>query len=155
MNNKTSAARKKKTAKKTAVVKKKKVKKKKAAKKNTARKTATAKKASAKKPTRKKALPGKPKAVKKSAKKASKTVGKTPQSAPGSGRKKKIVKSKYAGLKVKIRTGRRVGERGVIARQDAYLGTFFVNLDSCQNDPVYSTVEWGPYFEAQLEFSKK
>ena len=48
-----------------------------------------------------------------------------------------------------------MGEKGVIVRQDAYLGTFFIVLDSLQDSPSYRNIEWGPYFESQLEFVKR
>lgn len=75
--------------------------------------------------------------------------------------KKKMVKqklstgnSKKIGLKVKPLTGRKSGEKGVIVRQDASLGTFFITFDNLQNDSIYKNTEWGPYFESQLEFIK-
>ena len=63
-------------------------------------------------------------------------------------------KSKKIGARVKALTGRSVGEKGVIVRQDAFLGTFFIILDRNQNNAVYKNIEWGPYFESQLEFLK-
>ncbi|WP_455207857.1 hypothetical protein [Kaarinaea lacus] len=56
---------------------------------------------------------------------------------------------------MKATIGRWIGRQGVIVRQDAYLGTYFLTFDACQNDPVYKNQEWGPYFESQLEFLKR
>ena len=62
---------------------------------------------------------------------------------------------KNIGKKVKTKTGRIVGRLGVIVRQDTYLGTYFITFNDYQNDPAYKNLEWGPYFESQLEFLKK
>lgn len=64
-------------------------------------------------------------------------------------------KSKKIGSRVRTLTGRVKGESGVIVRQDACLGTFFILLDRMQNNPFYKNIEWGPYFESQLEFVRK
>lgn len=157
--------------------------KKKAAKKSTASKSVSRKKAAPKKkkaakkksvPTRKKKAAGK-KVSKKasstgsSAKKTKKSKKKTSGTSSARGKssiapekpvkqarqKLSMGKSKKIGSRVKTLTGREVGATGVIVRQDASLGTFFILLDSKQQDQVYKKIEWGPYFESQLEFLKK
>jgi pyruvate/2-oxoglutarate dehydrogenase complex dihydrolipoamide acyltransferase (E2) component len=90
----------------------------------------------------------------KSAKKAASAA--KPQTATATTRKKKKTpQGKNIGKKARVRAGRMAGERGVIVRQDEYLGTYFMNMERCQNDPVYQDIEWGPYFESQLELLKK
>ncbi|MCI0507013.1 MAG: hypothetical protein L0Z73_13015 [Gammaproteobacteria bacterium] len=80
-----------------------------------------------------------------------------PAVSEASGRGQSGVKkppNKNLGRKVKTLTGRWIGQQGVIVRQDPVLGTYFIKFDSCQRDPVYKSLEWGPYFESQLDFLK-
>jgi uncharacterized protein YdbL (DUF1318 family) len=77
--------------------------------------------------------------------------------AESAGRSQSGVKkpaSKNLGRKVKTLTGRWIGQLGIIVRQDPVIGTYFITFDSCQRDPIYKSLEWGPYFESQLEFLK-
>lgn len=148
------AARKKKAKSKKKVSSKSTASRSKAKKKTSAKKLATKKKkVAAKKSVAKKKAVSKAK----TAKSAVKTVkGDDEATAKSVARKQKLssVKSKKIGSRVKTLTGRSIGERGVIVRQDACLGTFFILLDRHQNNPVYKSIEWGPYFESQLEFLK-
>jgi hypothetical protein len=164
-------AKKKKTKKKVGT---KKVAKRPAPKKKSSTRKSSTKKSSIKKSTVKKSSVKKKTAVKKSATKKTgntikkavtgKTVSKnsippavnTPQKKPVSTKQKlSSGKSKKIGSMVKTLTGRMSGEKGIIVRQDASLGTFFILLDSLKDNAVYKNIEWGPYFESQLEFLKK
>ena len=70
--------------------------------------------------------------------------------------KTKLFSKKYSpGVRVQAITGRYVGQTGVVVRQDSYLCTIFVAFDRYQNDPLYKTVEWGPYFESELGLLNK
>ncbi|HEY5604461.1 MAG TPA: hypothetical protein VIM41_15270 [Gammaproteobacteria bacterium] len=79
-------------------------------------------------------------------------AGEAADSQPSSGKKPG---AKNLGRKITTLTGRRVGQQGVIVRQDTALGTYFVTFDAYRNNPVYKSLEWGPYFESQLGFLKK
>ncbi len=116
---------------------------------------AARKKTSRKKATKQKKSVVKKKKVKAAKKKTSASVSKSTIAVTAPRKKKTGPQHKNIGKKARVRTGRLAGERGVIVRQDEYLGTFFLYLDNCQNDPVYNNIEWGPYFESQLEVLKK
>lgn len=141
-------------------------KKKSAVKKGAAKRVAAARKKSAvKKPaTKKKAVAAQSrksaakktqvnKPANKQAVKVKPTSDQSARSATTSGVTKPS--GKNIGRKVRTLTGRWAGKHGVIVRQDACLGTYFITFDSYQHDAVYQGLEWGPYFEAQLEFQKK
>lgn len=134
---KTASTRKKSTVKKKAAAKKS-AKKQPAAKK----KKATTRKTSTKKVVTKKSV-------------AKKTDSEAVKKSTPAKQKLSMGKSKKIGTKVKTLTGRVKGEKGVIVRQDAFLGTFFIVLERLQDNPVYKNIEWGPYFESQLEFVRK
>lgn len=147
---KKSPAQKKKAAVKKARVKRTPVARKKPASKKKTSKTTQAKaktKAKVKTKTKTKKAPAKLKP-----KSAKPSPVKSATSHTSSGKKPS---GKNIGKKVKTLTGRWVGKQGEIVRQDAYLGTYFITFDSYRQDSAYKDLEWGPYFESQLEFLKK
>lgn len=142
---KTSAAKKalKKSAKKAV---------KKGVKKKAAKKKATKK--SNKKPVKKAASSSKPSKKKVAPKSRAPQKGAASTATAAQPQRKRIRQSKGAlktGTQVRVRAGRNAGESGRIARQDDYLGTYFMYLDRCKKDPVYQNIEWGPYFASQLD----
>ena len=149
-----------------AVSKKKAKTKKKAGSKSTAKSAASGKKSVASKSTAKQKKSAPKKAVKRKAgivgtkakkftsTRTVKTDSDPVKKAQPAKQKLSSVKSKKIGSRIKTLTGRAIGERGIIVRQDACLGTFFILLDRYSENPVYKNIEWGPYFESQLEFLK-